>query len=148
MVGSGNKKGDGLPAINSTNIFSALERRRSKSSSRRKLEREKSKGKDESGEAKQEEQAQFWSATQVSVKSWADCDDEDDYFATTAPPPDIDVAPVAEPKEALSQGEVSFRVFCGRDGFFERLRCSSLLRVRSEIESGAARKECCGVGSR
>lgn len=107
MVGSGNKKGDGLPAISSTNIFAALERRRSKSSSRRKLEREKSKGKDDqSGDAKQEEQAQFWSATQVSVKSWADCDDEDDYFATTAPPPDIDVAPVAEPKEPLSQGEV------------------------------------------
>lgn len=115
MVGSGNKKGDGLPAISSTNIFAALERRRSKSSSRKKLEREKSKGKDEGGEAatKQEEQAQFWSATQVSVKSWADCDDEDDYFATTAPPPDIDVAPVAEPKEALSQGEVSRRnPFC------------------------------------
>lgn len=107
MVGSGNKKGDGLPAISSTNIFAALERRRSKSSSRRKLEREKSKGKEESGEPKQEEQAQFWSATQVSVKSWADCDDEDDYFATTAPPPDIDVAPVSESKEALSQGEVS-----------------------------------------
>lgn len=112
MVGGGNnRKDDGVPAISSTNIFAALERKRSKSSSRKKLEREKSKGKPSEGDDAKaaEEPAQFWSATQVSVKSWADCDDEDDYYATTAPPADHGVEAAAateEQKEVVSQGEV------------------------------------------
>jgi hypothetical protein len=55
------------------------------------------------------EPAQFWAATQVTVKSWADCDDDDDYYATTALPPPVvsddhpsELADTA-PKEGLSQ---------------------------------------------
>ena len=127
MVGGGNnRKDDGVPAISSTNIFAALERKRSKSSSRKKLEREKSKGKPSEGDDAKaaEEPAQFWSATQVSVKSWADCDDEDDYYATTAPPTDHGVETAAateEQKEVVSQGEV--RVW--EDLSFERKQVES-----------------------
>jgi hypothetical protein len=42
MVGVGNRKDDGLPAISSTNIFAALESRRRESNKKKSLEREKS----------------------------------------------------------------------------------------------------------
>jgi hypothetical protein len=128
MVGGGNRKDDGLPAISSTNIFAALESRRRKSNKKKSLEREKSSNNKNSNEIHQDvkagekkaaaeeepaaEPAQFWAATQVTVKSWADCDDDDDYYATTAPPPPVvsddhfsELADTAA-KEGLSQEEV------------------------------------------
>ncbi|MCO5574410.1 hypothetical protein L7F22_028195 [Adiantum nelumboides] len=89
MVGGMIKRDDGLPAISSTNIFSALESRRRKSSKKRS---EKEKGESKSKEGQQQETApQVWTAAPVSVTSWADCEeDDDDYFALPALPPIVD----------------------------------------------------------
>lgn len=113
MVGGGIKKDDGLPAISSTNIFAALERK-GRRSSKKKSDKDRNglKSKDSKSDKKEEEPQQFWAPTQVFVKSWADCDDEEDYFATTAPPPaawlpDQSSEVSAANKEGLSQGEVT-----------------------------------------
>ena len=90
MFGGGAaKREDGLPAISSSNSFSALESRRKKSN-KKKSEKEKGSNliKEESALNGKETQA-VWTATPVSVTSWADCeeDDDDDYFAMPALPP-------------------------------------------------------------
>jgi hypothetical protein len=114
MVGGGIKKDDGLAAISSTNIFSALEKKRRKSNKKKLSDKEKGlgKGKDSKGD-KEDEPEQFWAPSQVTVKSWADCDDDEDYYATTAPPPAFGAPEDQSPEAAsalkdgaLSQGEV------------------------------------------
>lgn len=114
MVGGGIKKDDGLAAISSKNIFSALEKKRRKSNKKKSdKEKDSSKSKDAKGEKKEEEPEQFWAPSQVTVKSWADCDDDDDYYATTAPPPapwapdQASEAASAVKDGGLSQGEVT-----------------------------------------
>ncbi|EFJ17786.1 hypothetical protein SELMODRAFT_444781 [Selaginella moellendorffii] len=75
-------KDDGLPAVSTANIFSALERK----SNKKKLDKHAL----QSSQSKQQEDAgQFWVPSPVTVKSWADVEDDDDYFATTAPLPAI-----------------------------------------------------------
>ncbi|XP_024543321.1 stress response protein NST1 isoform X2 [Selaginella moellendorffii] len=82
MFGGGYRKDDGLPAVSTANIFSALERK----SSKKKLDKHAL----QSSQSKQQEDAgQFWVPSPVTVKSWADVEDDDDYFATTAPLPAI-----------------------------------------------------------
>jgi hypothetical protein len=87
------KRDDGLPAITSSNIFSALESRRRKSNKKRSSEKDKQKASnltDKEESASNHKDAQpVWAATPVSVTSWADCeeDDDDDYFAMPALPP-------------------------------------------------------------
>ncbi|KAH7437143.1 hypothetical protein KP509_05G058400 [Ceratopteris richardii] len=89
MVGGMTKRDDGLPAISSTNIFSALESRRRKSSKKRS---DKEKGESKSREAHQETTVpQVWTPAPVTVTNWADCEeDDDDYFALPALPPIVD----------------------------------------------------------
>ncbi|KAH9303706.1 hypothetical protein KI387_008110 [Taxus chinensis] len=74
MFGVSNK--DAAVAINTGNIFAALESKKKKGSSKKK---------DNTKEAKKA--TEFWTKAPVSVKSWADCeDDDDDYYATALPP--------------------------------------------------------------
>lgn len=100
------KRDDGLPAISSTNIFSALESRRRRSSKKRS---DKEKADSKNKEAQQQETATtlVWTPTPVSVASWADCEeDDDDYFAMPALPPIVDQPSDAAPdavQEDLSQ---------------------------------------------
>lgn len=85
MVGGGGKRDEGLPAISSTNIFSALESRRKK----KRLDKDQ-KGSSSSSASNVSAQPalQSWAPTSVSVTSWADCEeDDDDYFAMPALPP-------------------------------------------------------------
>ncbi len=52
---------------------------------------------------------QFWAPSQVTVKSWADCNDDDDDYPATTPPPAEDDSPellLADPDSRLSQEEV------------------------------------------
>ncbi|RRT46596.1 hypothetical protein B296_00054341 [Ensete ventricosum] len=82
MVGGGSRRDDGPLKISSTNVFAALETLKKKKKSNKEL---KSKGSSKSG-AKESEPQVFWAPTPLTAKSWADVDDDDDYFATTAPP--------------------------------------------------------------
>lgn len=82
MVGGGSRKDDGSLKISNTNVFAALETLKKKKKSDK---NSKSKGSSES-QAKKPETQVFWSPTPLTSKSWADVDDDDDYFATTAPP--------------------------------------------------------------
>ncbi|KAG6468744.1 hypothetical protein ZIOFF_073437 [Zingiber officinale] len=82
MVGGGSRKDDGSLKISNTNVFAALETLKKKKKSDK---NSKSKGASKS-QAKKPEPQVFWSPTPLTSKSWADVDDDDDYFATTAPP--------------------------------------------------------------
>ena len=92
MVGGGsNKRDDGLPAISSANIFSALESRRRKSNKKTRSEKEKNEVPKKVGEGDKLASPQVWTAAPVSVSSWADCEEDDDeYFALPALPPIVD----------------------------------------------------------
>ncbi|ONH98066.1 hypothetical protein PRUPE_7G226700 [Prunus persica] len=85
MVGGGNRKDESV-VLNSTNVFAAL------GSLKKKKKSEKGSSKSsKSGTAQNPEEAEkevFWAPAPLNVKSWADVDDEDedDYYATTAPP--------------------------------------------------------------
>ncbi|KAF6172935.1 hypothetical protein GIB67_035489 [Kingdonia uniflora] len=78
MVGGGNRRDDGSAGISSTNVFAALDSLRRKKKSDKEA---KKKGKSE----KVPEEV-FWAPAPLTVKSWADVDDDDDYFGTVAPP--------------------------------------------------------------
>ncbi|CAM6025002.1 unnamed protein product [Sphagnum balticum] len=93
--GGGTRRGDdgsSAALLSTTNIFAALEsRRRSSKSSKKKKDESKEKQSASKSETENliTEPVQFWAPSQVTVKSWADCDDDDeDYYATTAPPPE------------------------------------------------------------
>ncbi|KAM0933414.1 hypothetical protein DsansV1_C35g0228711 [Dioscorea sansibarensis] len=81
MVGRGSRKDD-LPSLSSTNGFAALESLKKK----KKSDNRKSKGLSKN-QAKEPEQPVFWAPTPITSKKWADVEDEDDddYYATTAP---------------------------------------------------------------
>lgn len=86
MVGGGKKRDDGSLAINSTNVFAALDSLRRKKKSDKEHGSSKNKGSSKS-QVKEPEPQVFWAPGSLSGKSWADVDDEDDdYYATTAPP--------------------------------------------------------------
>ncbi|XP_024180982.1 FK506-binding protein 3 isoform X2 [Rosa chinensis] len=79
MAGGGSRKDESV-VLNSTNVFAAL------GSLKKKKKSDKSKS-GKSGQAEPEKEV-YWAPAPLTVKSWADVDDEDDddYFATTAPP--------------------------------------------------------------
>ncbi|XP_050366355.1 uncharacterized protein LOC126784867 [Argentina anserina] len=80
MAGGGGSRKDESVVLNSTNVFAAL------GSLKKKKKSDKSKS-GKSGQAEPEKEV-YWAPAPLTVKSWADVDDEDDddYFATTAPP--------------------------------------------------------------
>lgn len=85
-MGGGNRREEGSLVIKSTNVFAALETLRKKKKSEKSS---KSKGLSSKSQGKEAEEPTpvFWNPTPLTVKSWADVDDEDDddYYATTAP---------------------------------------------------------------
>lgn len=68
----GFRKDNGL-ALNTDNIFAALESRKKGSKKKDNVEALK-------------KSTEFWTNAPLVVKSWADCEDDDDYYATAAPP--------------------------------------------------------------
>ncbi|XP_059634993.1 FK506-binding protein 3-like [Cornus florida] len=89
MVGGGNRKDESL-VITSTNVFAALGTLKKKKKSDK--EQGSSKGKGSSKKKQEEEPKQvYWAPAPLTVKSWADVDDEDedDYYATVAPPESV-----------------------------------------------------------
>lgn len=68
----GFRKDNGV-ALNTDNIFAALESRK-----------KGSKKKDNVQALKKS--TEFWTNAPLVVKSWADCEDDDDYYATASPP--------------------------------------------------------------
>ncbi|ERN06060.1 hypothetical protein AMTR_s00142p00083960 [Amborella trichopoda] len=87
MVGGGNsRRDDGSMGMN-RNVFAALESLRRKKKSEKSDSLKKSKG---SSKDSEEQARVFWAPAPLTVKSWADADDdEDDYYATTAPPQSV-----------------------------------------------------------
>lgn len=87
--------------IQSTNVFAALETLRKKKKSEKSS---KSKGLSSKSQGKEAEEPTpvFWNPTPLTVKSWADVDDEDDddYYATTAPIQPVWGTAESESKEA------------------------------------------------
>ena len=77
MAGGGGSRKDESVVLNSTNVFAALGS----------LKKKKKSKSGKSGQAEPEKEV-YWAPAPLTVKSWADVDDEDDddYFATTAPP--------------------------------------------------------------
>ncbi|WMV42797.1 hypothetical protein MTR67_036182 [Solanum verrucosum] len=78
MMGS-NRREEGSVMVKNSNVFAALDTLRKK----KKSDKEKSKG----SSKKEQEPEVLWAPAPLTVKSWADVDDEDDddYYATTAP---------------------------------------------------------------
>lgn len=88
MVGGG-RRDEGSMVINNTNVFAALETLRKKKKSD-KDKSGKSKSKSAAGPAKSKEtEPVYWAPAPLTSKSWADVSDgeDDDYYATTVPPP-------------------------------------------------------------
>ncbi|KAH8954204.1 hypothetical protein BDL97_08G067100 [Sphagnum fallax] len=95
MVRGGTRRDDGSRGLSGINIFAALESRRRKNEPENKQNLS--------------EPFQFWAPSQVTVKSWANInDDDDDYRATTARlaedhSPEL---PLPDPDSRLSQEEM------------------------------------------
>ncbi|KAF5748631.1 DNA ligase 1-like [Tripterygium wilfordii] len=111
MVDGGNMRDESV-VVNSTNVFAALGSLRQKKKSSNK-EQDSSKSKDKKGVASSKKESAkevFWAPTPLTVKSWADVDDEDDedYYATTAPPASV----WAHRPQGYRQG-YSSRASCG-----------------------------------
>ncbi|KAK1276853.1 hypothetical protein QJS04_geneDACA000868 [Acorus gramineus] len=88
MVGGGIRRDEG-PALNSANVFAALEtlRRKKKSDGSSKKGCSRS-GRGGGSQVKELEPQTFWAPTPLTTTKWADVDDDDDdYYAPTAPPP-------------------------------------------------------------
>nr|GMC46559.1 nucleolar protein 58-like [Ipomoea batatas] len=79
MVGGGNRKDDGSFVVTNSNVFAALDSLRKK----KKSDKEKGSSKKKTTAEAAKESQIIWSPTPLKVKSWADVDDDDDYFATT-----------------------------------------------------------------
>jgi|UniRef100_A0A804Q805 hypothetical protein len=79
MVGSG-RWGGAVEEVklNTGNVFTALE------SLKKKKKGDKGKAAVQRQEPPQKEQ--FWAPAPLTTKSWADVEDDDDYFATTTSP--------------------------------------------------------------
>ncbi|XXG46738.1 hypothetical protein AAC387_Pa02g1508 [Persea americana] len=105
MVSGGSRREDGSLAINSTNVFAALESLRRKKKSEK--EQKSSKGNVSNRSQEQQENSQvFWAPAPLTGKSWADVDDDDDddYYATTAPPQKVWTAAEVE-QDPVEQSE-------------------------------------------
>lgn len=78
MMG-GNRREEGSVMVKNSNVFAALDTLRKK----KKSDKEKTKG----SSKKEPNPEVMWTPAPLTVKSWADVDDEDDddYYATTAP---------------------------------------------------------------
>ncbi|XP_044472410.1 FK506-binding protein 4-like [Mangifera indica] len=104
MVGGGSRRDESV-VLNSSNVFAALGNLKKKKKSSGK-EQGSSKSKAKTAE-KEKEKEVFWAPTPLTVKSWADVDedDDDDYYATTAPPQSVwstvDLSPQKESQENL-----------------------------------------------
>ncbi|KAK8597933.1 hypothetical protein V6N13_095327 [Hibiscus sabdariffa] len=85
MAGGGSRRDEGSLAINSTNVFAALDTLRKK----KKSDKDRGSSKRSSSKSQQPQKETdpqvFWAPAPLNVKSWADVDDDDDYFAMTAP---------------------------------------------------------------
>ncbi|KAG5038065.1 hypothetical protein JHK86_018905 [Glycine max] len=82
---------DEAPAINNTNVFVVLGSLKKK--------------KDQRGPSKPNDKKDiFWAPAPLTSKSWADVDDEDDndYYATIAPPESVWVAPIVTLNDAAA----------------------------------------------
>ncbi|XP_020248876.1 uncharacterized protein LOC109826273 isoform X1 [Asparagus officinalis] len=88
MAGGGSRSNEGPLKIGSTNGFAVLESLKKKKKSTK--DSSKSKGSSKS-HAKELEPPVFWNPKPLVNKSWADVEDEDDddYYATSAPPQGI-----------------------------------------------------------
>lgn len=94
MVGGGSRRDEGSLVLNNTNVFAALDTRRKKKKSDkdRKGGKGSSNSKENTGSAPKEPEPQkYWTPAPLNAKSWADVDDEDedDYYATSAPAQDV-----------------------------------------------------------
>lgn len=72
--------------INNTNVFAALDTLKKKKKSDKSNVSSNSKSKSQSHSESESESKVFWAPAPLNATSWADVDDDDDYFATTAPP--------------------------------------------------------------
>lgn len=113
MVGGGNRKDDLV--ISNSNVFAALGTLKKKKKNSDKDSRSKTASSSSTSKAEKKPDSQvFWAPAPLTVKSWADVDDEDDddYYATTAPPQSVwSPAPVtaeqhSKPKESTVHLEV------------------------------------------
>lgn len=88
MVGGGNRRDDRSFIGSNTNGFAALENLRRKKKSDKEKVSTKGASKSKQREVSDEKPQVFWAPAPLTVKSWADVEDEedDDYYATTAPP--------------------------------------------------------------
>lgn len=83
MVGGGSRRDEGSLMIKNSNVFAALDSLKKK---KRSDKEHKSKGSSKSqAQSKEPEPQVFWAPTPLNSKSWADVDDDDDYYSTTAP---------------------------------------------------------------
>ncbi|KAE8691341.1 hypothetical protein F3Y22_tig00110890pilonHSYRG00956 [Hibiscus syriacus] len=92
MVGGGSRWDEGSVVITSTNVFAALETLRKKKKSDKDRRSRKSSSKSQQQKSQQEPESQvFWTPAPLTVKSWADVDDEDDddFYAMTALPQSV-----------------------------------------------------------
>lgn len=87
-MGGGNRRDDGSFIGSNTNGFAALENLRRKKKSDKEKVSAKGASKSKLREVSDEKPQVFWAPAPLTVKSWADVEDEedDDYYATTAPP--------------------------------------------------------------
>ncbi|KAL2626973.1 hypothetical protein AAZV13_07G143900 [Glycine max] len=95
---------DEAPAINNTNVFVVLGSLKKK--------------KDQRGPSKPNDKKDiFWAPAPLTSKSWADVDDEDDndYYATIAPPESVWVAPIVTLNDAAA-AEVYMNGYCHLSG--------------------------------
>ncbi|OAY77633.1 hypothetical protein ACMD2_13456 [Ananas comosus] len=79
MVGGGSRRDNGPLKIGTTNVYAALESLKKKKKSDK--DSSKSKGSSKTPTKEPEKQV-FWAPTPLNVTSWADVDDDDDYYAT------------------------------------------------------------------
>lgn len=111
MAGGGSRKDESV-VLNSTNVFAALGtfRKKKKSSSTSEKDRHGGSSKAQSKKEKEPEKEVFWAPAPLTAKSWADVgdEDEDDYYATTAPP----VSAWAVPEDSKPKKEaVEVRIY-------------------------------------
>ncbi|KAE8687514.1 dnaJ-like protein subfamily C GRV2-like isoform X1 [Hibiscus syriacus] len=109
MVGGGKGRKEDPLVINSTNVFAALgSLKKKKKGNEKENPGSSSKTKGMKGLRKEAEKKEvFWGPSPLKVKSWADVDeeDDDDYFASMAPPGSAWGIP-KEPGPVLEESEI------------------------------------------
>ena len=85
MVGGGNRRDDGPVRVVNSNVFAALETLKKKKKSDKESSK-KASSKHGSSNTEPEPQPVVWAPTTLNDTSWADVeDDDDDFYANTAP---------------------------------------------------------------